>query len=255
MLTVTRISKGKGPFYRVDLSEGEALQVSEDVLVRYRLLKGRELDEETIQEIKKSSGADFGFQLAMNYLSYTVADRKSVQQDRNKIVARLKELDLVNDLVYGESYVRTNMRLSDKGPKKLSQQMQQKGLKLEIIEQALAQYTVEDQVQNAHQTAEKTFGKNHGKSQKELLRKIQQTLMTKGFSQEVIQQAMADLPQEVDQETEYDYLVKQGDKLWRRNSRFEPKKRNLKVKQSLYQKGFDLDMIQRFITEKEEESE
>ena len=59
---------------------------------------------------------------------------------------------------------------------------------------------------------------------KKLLRKIQQTLMTKGFSQEVIQQAMADLPQEVDQETEYDYLVKQGDKLWRRNSRFEPKK-------------------------------
>ena len=87
------------------------------------------------------------------------------------------------------------------------------------------------------------------------MRKIQQTLMTKGFSQEVIQQAMADLPQEADQEIEYDYLVKQGDKLWRRNLRFEPKKRNLKVKQSLYQKGFDLDMIQRFITEKEEESE
>lgn len=265
MLTVTKISKGKGPFYRVDLSEGEALQVSEDVLVRYRLLKGRELDEETIQEIKKSSGADFGFQLAMNYLSYQLRSEKEIrtylkekeilQEDRNKIVARLKELDLVNDLVYGESYVRTNMRLSDKGPKKLAQQMQQKGLKPEIIEQAFAQYTVEDQVQNARQTAEKTFGKNHGKSQKELLRKIQQTLMTKGFSQEVIQQAMADLPQEVDQETEYDYLVKQGDKLWRRNSRFEPKKRNLKVKQSLYQKGFDLDMIQRFITEKEEESE
>ena len=34
MLTVTRISKGKGPFYRVDLSEGESLLVSEDVFVR-----------------------------------------------------------------------------------------------------------------------------------------------------------------------------------------------------------------------------
>ena len=232
MLTVTRISKGKGPFYRVDLSEGEALQVSEDVLVRYRLLKGRELDEETIQEIKKSSGADFGFQLAMNYLSYQLRSEKEIrtylkekeilQEDRNKIVARLKELDLVNDLVYGESYVRTNMRLSDKGPKIVTANAA-KGLKLEIIEQALAQYTVEDQVQNAHQTAEKHLEKSWEKP-KELLRKIQQTLMTKGFSQEVIQQAMADLPQEVDQETEYDYLVKQGDKLWRRNSRFEPKK-------------------------------
>lgn len=97
-------------------------------------------------------------------------------------------------------------------------------MKPEIIEQALSQYTFEDQVQNAHQTAEKRLEKNHGKSQKELLRKIQQTLMTKGFSQEVIQQAIADLPQEADQEIEYDYLVKQGDKLWRRNLRFEPKK-------------------------------
>ena len=79
MLTVTRISKGKGPFYRVDLSEGEALQVSEDVLVRYRLLKGRELDEETIQEIKKSSGADFGFHLAMNYLSYQLRSEKEIR--------------------------------------------------------------------------------------------------------------------------------------------------------------------------------
>ncbi len=176
MLTVTRISKGKGPFYRVDLSEGEALQVSEDVLVRYRLLKGRELDEETIQEIKKSSGADFGFHLAMNYLSYQLRSEKEIrtylkekeilQEDRNKIVARLKELDLVDDLVYGESYVRTNMRLSDKGPKKLAQQMQQKGLQPEIIEQALSQYTFEDQVQNAHQTAEKAFGKITEKAKK-----------------------------------------------------------------------------------------
>uniref|UniRef100_UPI0022E8B7FA RecX family transcriptional regulator n=1 Tax=Enterococcus lactis TaxID=357441 RepID=UPI0022E8B7FA len=139
MLTVTRISKGKGPFYRVDLSEGEALQVSEDVLVRYRLLKGRELDEETIQEIKKSEKE------IRTYLK----EKEILQEDRNKIVARLKELDLVDDLVYGESYVRTNIRLSDKGPKKLAQQMQQKGLKPEIIEQALSQYTFEDQVQNA----------------------------------------------------------------------------------------------------------
>ena len=55
--------------------------------------------------------------------------------------------------------------LSDKGPKKLAQQMQQKGLKPEIIEQALSQYTFEDQVQNAHQTAEKRLEKSR-KSQK-----------------------------------------------------------------------------------------
>ena len=29
MITVTRISKGKGPFYQVELSEGDSLKVSE----------------------------------------------------------------------------------------------------------------------------------------------------------------------------------------------------------------------------------
>ena len=95
----------------------------------------------------------------------------------------------------------------------------------------------------------------YGKSHKELIRKIQQNLLTKGFTQEAIQQAIANLPQEVDQEQEYDLLVIQGEKLWRKNLRFEPKKRKMKIKQSLYQKGFDLEMIQRFITEKEEECE
>ncbi len=265
MITVTRISKGKGPFYQVDLSEGDALRVSEDILVRYRLLKGQELTDETLQEIRKSSGFDFGFQQALNYLSYQLRSEKEIRtylkdkeinlEDRNKIVERLKELDLINDLVYGESFVRTNVRLSDKGPKKLAQQLQQKGLKPEIIEQALFQYPDTDQQTIAMQVAEKLYHKNHGKSHKKLIRKIQQNLLTKGFTQEAIQQAIANLPQEVDQEQEYDLLVTQGEKLWRKNLRFEPKKRKMKVKQSLYQKGFDLEMIQRFITEKEEECE
>ncbi|MGM9903263.1 recombination regulator RecX [Enterococcus sp. 10A9_DIV0425] len=263
MLSIIRITKDKGPFYQIDFSDGESLKVSEDILVRYRLLKGQELENETIEEIKKNSGFDFGLQQALNYLSYQLRTEKEIriylkdkeigQEDRHKIVDRLKELGLINDLTYGESYVRTNMRLSDKGPKKLAMQMQQKGLTPEIIEQALEQYTFEDQVENAHQTAEKTYNKNYGKSQKELLRNIQQRLMTKGFSSDVIQEAIEALPKETDPEEEYELLVQQGDKLWRKNSRFESKKRKMKVKQSLYQKGFNLEMIQRFILEKEEE--
>ena len=38
MITIIRISKGKGPFYEVDCSNGESLRVSEDLLVRFRLL-------------------------------------------------------------------------------------------------------------------------------------------------------------------------------------------------------------------------
>ena len=100
----------------------------------------------------------------------------------------------------------------------------------------------------------KAFGKSR-KKPKRIIEKNPTNIDDERLFKKSSNKRWLDLPQEADQEIEYDYLVKQGDKLWRRNLRFEPKKRNLKVKQSLYQKGFDLDTIQRFITEKEEESE
>lgn len=136
MNTIIRISKGKGPFYEVATSEGETLRVSEDLLVRFRLLKGKELSEEELKEIKKSAGFDLGLQQAMNYISYQLRsemevrtylkDKEIEKQDRDLVVERLKELNLIDDKNYGESYIRTQVRMSDKGPVVISQQLRKK---------------------------------------------------------------------------------------------------------------------------------
>lgn len=136
MNTIIRINKGKGPFYEVATSEGETLRVSEDLLVRFRLLKGKELSEEELKEIKKSAGFDLGLQQAMNYISYQLRsemevrtylkDKEIEKQDRDLVVERLKELNLIDDKNYGESYIRTQVRMSDKGPVVISQQLRKK---------------------------------------------------------------------------------------------------------------------------------
>lgn len=261
MITVVRIAKGKGPFYNIQLSEGEDLRVSEDILVRYRLLKGQEISEQTLDEIRKSGGYDYGLQMAMNYLSYQLRTEKEVRtylkekeierDDRDKIVIKLKELTLINDLVYGESYVRTQVRISDKGPQTISQQLKLKGLKPEEIEQALTFYPKDSQIEVAQHTAEKSLKKIHGKSQRETMQKVRQTLMQKGFSPDVITSVMERIPFEKEEEEEYAILVQQADKLWRRHERLDASKRNMKIKQSLYQKGYSFDDIQRYLDEKE----
>ncbi|MFU1850437.1 recombination regulator RecX, partial [Enterococcus faecium] len=91
--------------------------VSEDILVRQRLLKGQELSDTLIEEIKKASSYDVGLQMAMNYLSYQLRSKKEiftylkekeiVPEDRVKIVQRLEELRLLDDAIFSESYVRT----------------------------------------------------------------------------------------------------------------------------------------------------
>ncbi|MGO3611226.1 MAG: recombination regulator RecX [Enterococcus sp.] len=265
MLTVVKISQGRGPFYKVEFSNGETLRVSEDTVVRHRLLKGQELDEKLLAEIKREGKEDMGYQMALNYLSYQLRTEKEIRtylkdneienDDRNKIVTRLKEVKLVDDLVYGESYIRTQMRLGDKGPRVLQQKLKQKGLKENDIQQALYLYETDEQFQVALHTAKKSLKKFHHHSQREVRQKVQQLLMTKGFNSDMSKNVLAELDFSEVEEQENDALEVQGEKLWRKNQRFEPAKRRQKVKQSLYQKGFQLDQIDAFIRGKEEADE
>ncbi|MHC5248871.1 recombination regulator RecX [Enterococcus sp. LJL90] len=265
MITVVSLRKVKGNFYKAAFSNGEELRISEDLLVRYRLLKGQELDEAEFNEIKKKIGYDMGLQMAMNYLSYQMHSEMEVRKylkekeietaDRNQIVETLKELDVVNDQNFGDSYIRTQVRLSDKGPGYLSQQLKKKGLAPEVIENALTFYPQKEQLAIALRSGEKFFKVQRNKSLRESQQKLRLQLMQKGFSKEIVNEVLSLLETEPDEESEYQALVSQGEKLWRRHQRLEPKKRNMKIKQSLYQKGFALDTIQIFLDEKEASDE
>ncbi|MGK0551272.1 recombination regulator RecX [Enterococcus faecalis] len=265
MATINRITKDKGEFYVIWLSTGATLRVSEDILVRYRLLKGQELTSEELTALKKASSYDVGLQMAMNYLSYQLRSKKEIDHylkdkeialaDRQKIVQRLTEIKLLDDAVFSESYVRTMMRTSDKGPRTIAQQLKQKGISELDIQHGLSFYTMEEQLQVAIKTAQKAMKRYRSKSFKDALQKVRLHLTQKGFNGEIIDLALEELNFEKDEEQEQAALQKEGDRLWRANHRLEPAKRYNKVKQSLFQKGFDYDLIQQYMEEKEQENE
>ena len=254
MIKVTKVAKDKGNFYQISFDNKQKLRVSEDLLVRFRLLKGSEVDDATLAEIKKNAGYDVGLQMAMNYISYQLRTEQEMYrylkekeinlEDSKKIIQRLKELRLIDDLNYGQSYIRTQMRLSDKGPQSLMQKLRQKGLKEDVLQQVMGLYTAENQFDIAYKAAEKSLKTIRGKSHKEMLQKLRLKLMQKGFTSEIISQVMSELPNEKDEEAEWEALSKEGTKLLRK---FRHDK--YKLKQKLYQKGFDLDLIQQFIDE------
>lgn len=258
-MIVKQIIKEKQTFYTVTFESGEKIRVSEDTLVKYRLLKGAEISDSIYQAIQAESGVEIGLQMAYNYVSYQLRSEKEMDQylkkkeislsDRQKIQTRLKELRLIDDQVFAESYIRTQMRLGDKGPFYLTQQLKQKGIQEEKIQSALLLYTIEEQQAVALKTAEKSLKKYQQKSHQEALNKVRMNLMQKGFGSEVVQQTMANLAVEKDEEDEWRILVKEGGKLIRRHQRLPYAQRKQKIKTQLYQKGFQLDQIQAFIDE------
>lgn len=262
METIIKISKQKSPFYQLSLSNGEELAVSEDLLVKYRLLKGQELSTDVIAEIKKASFYDYGLQKALNYLSYQLRTEKEMQdylkeqglasQDSQKVIERLHELALLDDKVYGESYIRTQVRLSDKGPKVLAQQLKKKGLSNEVIEQAMVNYSLTQQVENALKLLNKVSRRVTKKSKKEATQKFKLALIQKGYSQEAISLVLEEFQWEPDLETERENLEIQGDKIWHKHRDLPFSKRKMKTQQKLYQKGFNLDDIHHYLDGKEQ---
>ena len=266
MEKIKSIRKLKNNQYIITTESGMKFRASEDSLVKHRLLKGQEVTSELLEEVKRESELHIGYQLALNYLNYQLRSEKEIKDHLKKkeisdesihyTMERLVGLGLVNDRVYAESYVRTMIRTSDKGPSVVKQQLKKRGIEEEDILGALALYTVEDQEELALKQAEKAIRKYRQQSHHEQLSKTRQLLFTKGYSSDVIQLVMGQLEVEKDQEEEEDLLAKQGDKLWQRHRRLEPFKRKQKIKQSLYQKGFNFDDINHYLEEKElEENE
>lgn len=259
MPKVINVRKGKRIYYQVAFDNGEKIRLSEDLLVRFRLLKGTELSTERLQELKEEASFDYGLQEALNYISYQLRSEKEVRTylkdkeiplaDRHKIVGRLKELGVLDDEVYAESFVRTQMRLSDKGPKNVEQELKKRGISEEIILLALELYLPEIQLENAAKAAEKTIRQTHGKSHRETLQKIRLNLIKKGHLSAVVTEAMDRLDLAMDEEAEWEVLRKEGKKILRRDRSKGSAKKKMKLKQKLYQKGFASDLIERFVDE------
>ena len=104
------------------------------------------------------------------------------------------------------------------------------------------------------QLAQKAVRANENKTPAQVKQKIQDVLLRKGYSYTVVTEILEQIKLER-REDEWSTLIEtQGEKVWRKYaSKFEGFELNQKVKQSLYQKGFPIDIITEFIEQKEQQ--
>lgn len=265
MEIIQSIRKLKNNHYNITTKSGRKIRVSEDTLVKFRLLKGQEIEDDTLTEIEKEAELDIGYQFALSFLSYQLRSEKEIKDHLKKkeispegiayVITKLNNINLLDDLVFAESYVRTVMKTQDKGPQTVKQQLYKKGIADDDIAKALELFTFEDQEEMGTRLALKSLKKYQNKSHKEQINKVRQHLFTKGYSGDVIDLVMSSLEIEKDEDDEWERLTVEGERLWRRHQRLDASNKKQKMRQSLFQKGYDFDLINRFIEEKELEND
>ncbi|WP_226585114.1 recombination regulator RecX [Halobacillus litoralis] len=260
---ITTQKKNQGR-YNIFLDKGNGeeygFSVDEDVLVKYRLQKNMDLDESTINALIQTDTLHKSYTLAINYLSYRMRSKKEIRdylKDKetdpehvDEIIKRLENEKLLDDQEFANSLVRTRIMTSSKGPLLVKKELIEKGVGPHQAEEALEYYTFDKQYEKAFKFAEKKMRSDGRKSHRQQIQSVQQTLMQKGFQGDVIQEVLAHLPEDENEDAEWEAVVHQGEKLVRKyHAKTEGYELKQKVKSALYRKGFPFNLIDRFIEE------
>lgn len=257
----TQRRKGR---YNIFLDDKYAFAVDESILVSRLLRKGMEISPELQKELEVEDTGKKAYQRAVVYLQYSLRSEKEVREDLIKhefadqaddVIDLLKDQRFINDLEYAKSYVRTSANLNRKGPKVIERELISKGITEQEIWTAMEEYPFSQQLENALKLGEKVIQKSSRRSSRQTRQQISQHLMQKGYSSDVINEVLPNLEFEKEEDEEWDALVLQGEKAWRRYGKFDNRERVQKTKSNLYQKGFPMELITRFTDEKSQEQD
>ncbi|ASK61057.1 recombination regulator RecX [Virgibacillus phasianinus] len=268
MKKITRITtqqKRKNRF-NIFLDDGHGekygFSVDEAVLIEYKLRKNLELTDSMIETLIQKDDVHKSYTLTINFLSYRMRTKKEIhdylikkevdEEPIKQIMDRLTSEGLLDDAMFADAFVRTRIQTSIKGPMLVKKELMEKGVSQQIAAKAIELYTFDVQLEKTNKWINKKLNKQGRESFKKQLQQLQGTLMQKGFEQDVIKEAIADLGDEKDDGAEWEAIKKHGEKLISKHkAKLTGFHLQNKVKEGLYRKGFTMEMINDFLDEAE----
>ncbi|MFR0593480.1 recombination regulator RecX [Limosilactobacillus mucosae] len=264
MAKISKIEAQKRPGrYNIYLDGKYAFAVAESVLIKYRLMKGMELDQPQLKAMTNDDEIAKAYNKMLDYLSHQLRTEHDVYEKLRQlktpeeyiepVMQKLRGLHLLDDHEYAASYVRTVMNTELKGPQVIRQKLRQKQIGELDIDSALAQFTPALQQENATKLAKKLFKRYAKLPTRRQEEKVHQGLITNGYAADLFSEIKDSVMPQPDEEQQDELLAKEAVKAWRRYEKRAQTdyERRLKVKQALYRKGFDLDEVERWLNEHE----
>lgn len=202
-LEITSVQLMKRPKYRYLISFGSySLEVHEDVMIKYRMMKGTVFNKTELMEIILADERQRVFSDALQYLSrkprtgYEIAVRlgeKGWSEDIiNDVLNSLTEQGLVDDALYAQEWAGQRVKSRGKGKLWVRQELRQKGVSKPLIEEALIGVSEEDEYDSALQLGSKKWKSTSGEYI-DKKRKVGAFLMRRGFSGALVSRVLREL--------------------------------------------------------------
>lgn len=183
----------------IDGSDEPALSVHEDILVRFRLLKGQTLDASLVAEAAAEDGRYRAYAAAVYYLGFKPRTSHEIERylvrkqfDEASIrhaLERLSSEALLNDGEYARTFAKERMRSALKGRRLIRQELQARGIAKETAARAAEALDSGAELEAAMRSAEKKWRTLKGEPF-ERKRKLAAYLFRRGFPGEAVKAAV-----------------------------------------------------------------
>lgn len=186
--------------YNVFLDGEYAASLGAEALVTFGIREGAAVDMETLKEAVSRDNAQYAFDSAVKLLAHKMRTRAELTDrliergiDEAAVEVAMEKLasyGYVDDKAFTGEYVRSAMQTGRWGRKAVEYRLKEKGIEQSVINDALAEYTEEDERRIAQKQLESAAGRLKGVEARKARQKVYAALARHGFDYSVISELL-----------------------------------------------------------------
>ena len=241
--------------YTIILSDNSSLSFYSDTLIKYNLLKPREISDKELEEVINYNNYIEAYNKALTYISYKQRTKKEIKDKLcnysidviDKVIKKLDELCLLDEKKYIEAFINDQINLGNKGPFYIKKELKKLNINIDYIDEILNNIKEDVWIEKVKKIVDKKINTNKKLSKESLLLKIKNDLILLGYSKNIIDKVLSNIIIEEDNEV----IEMPFDKEYNRLSKkYKDKELEKKVKYNLYKKGFSLERIEEILNKR-----
>ena len=247
-MKIEKFKKRPNGLYTIYLDDFNSYDFYEEIILKYELLITKNIEKDELTKIIEDNKNYESYYDALKTLKRTIktkeeirkqlTDKKYSKESIAFAITTLEKQGYINDKNYAKSYVHNAIITTNKGPKKIEEELVKKGVASDDYLLALEEYNTSLEKEKIEKLISKKIKSNHNKSAKVLKQKLQLDLISSGFSKDIIKEILNSTTIEENN----DIVKKEYEKYYKKLSKkYSGKELEYKLKQKMYSLGFNIE--------------
>jgi regulatory protein len=196
--------------YEIQVDGEPMLSVHEDVLVKYGLHKGMEIESTNLSEIIEAQERHYVAQAFFRYVSYRPRTVKEAEQHLlqkgfeasliRSVLESMKKQGYLDDRQYAISWIKERQTGKKLGIHRLKQELKRKGVSSVYIDEAIDEQHIEEERQLVTEVAERRYSRMYQEEWQTVERRLGSYLLRRGFPSHLVREALQQIRNKRDQE-------------------------------------------------------